>query len=137
MDDQSPSLITISSGKTQTNKDEIRRRLFFTARPAELTDEEVDIRHHVPGFRVFHGHSLLFLFSRLCLRLRSQWQSGVGKYWQGTDEERGEEGILSLDQKNGRFEIKVIVLLPPIAFSAQPRSRPDRPGRKMPQQVQQ
>ena len=38
--------------------------------------------------------------------------------------------------KNGRFEIKVIVLLPPIAFSAQPRSRPDRPGRKMPQQVQ-
>ena len=119
------------SGKTQTNKDEIRRRLFFTARPAELTDEEVD-RYNVPCFRGFHGHSLLFLFSRLCSRLHSQWQSGASKYWQGTHEERGEEGILSvLISKN------VIVLLPPIAFSAQPRSRPDRPGRKMPQQVQQ
>ena len=89
---------TIFSGKTQTNKDEIRRRLFFTARPAELTDEEVD-GHHVPGFRGFHGHSLLFLFSRLCSRLHSQWQSGASKYWQGTHEERGEEGILSLYQK--------------------------------------
>ena len=73
LDDQLPSLIiifTILSGKTQTNKDEIRRRLFFTTRPAELTDEEVD-GHQDPGFRGFHGHSLLFLFSRLYSRLHS------------------------------------------------------------------
>jgi len=31
----------ISSGKTSTNKDEIKQRLFFIARPSELTDEEV------------------------------------------------------------------------------------------------
>ena len=54
---------------------------------------------NVPGFRGFHGPSLLFLFSQLCSRLHSQWQSGAGKYWQGTHEERGEDGILSLYQK--------------------------------------
>ena len=57
LDDQSSSLIIIFfSGKTQTHKDEIRRRLFFTTRPAELTDEEVD-GHHVPGHYCFCFHS--------------------------------------------------------------------------------